>query len=69
MKVSVEILMHFSCDHCKQWFTSADRKLGIGDKVFCMHCGKENRIDSMQNGDQEPTVGVAFIAADDAIGH
>ncbi|MEM9213990.1 MAG: hypothetical protein AAGD25_06545 [Cyanobacteria bacterium P01_F01_bin.150] len=43
MKVSIEFLCHFSCDHCDRWFTIADRIPNKGDIIYCPS-GHENTV-------------------------
>ena len=49
MKSSVEVLYHFTCDSCKNWWSIAMEKHGWNPKeMWCPHCGskqKEHQID------------------------
>ncbi|MEM9152261.1 MAG: hypothetical protein AAGB19_17640 [Cyanobacteria bacterium P01_F01_bin.3] len=43
MKVSLELLFHFSCDRCSKWWTIADFEWNQA-KVTCPHCGKVHEM-------------------------
>ncbi|WP_167315620.1 hypothetical protein [Nostoc punctiforme] len=44
MKVSLEYLYHYSCDHCQKWWTIGDIKPDINSQALCPHCGKTSLI-------------------------
>ena len=47
MKLTKETIWHFTCDFCKLWwsFASSD-EFQPKRKIFCPHCGKENKIEN-----------------------
>ena len=47
MKVSLEYLYHYICDHCQKWWTIADIKPDIGSHALCPHCGKTSLIEEI----------------------
>jgi len=38
MKYSIEMLYHFQCEHCSQWWSIGDAD--IDEVRYCPHCGK-----------------------------
>lgn len=38
---SIEILHHFSCSRCRNWFTIGDLKIESGLILTCPHCGMQ----------------------------
>ncbi len=48
MKVSLEYLYHFQCDHCYQWWSQADVEPKIGQSLYCPSCGQLNLIESIE---------------------
>jgi hypothetical protein len=49
MKVSLEHLYHYLCDHCQKWWTCADIKPEIGKELYCPHCGKKNKVEEIKS--------------------
>lgn len=50
MKVNLELLYHYRCDHCQSWWSIADipptvRSYG---HMKCPHCADDNRIDEIE---------------------
>ena len=48
MKVSLELIYHFSCDYCSKWWSVADYswpKLSEGRRyITCPHCAQVNAL-------------------------
>lgn len=43
MESNVEILYHFTCERCKNWWSIAMEKNGWNPKkMWCPHCGYEH---------------------------
>lgn len=38
LKISLELLYHYSCGHCNKWWSIADIKPIPGSVVTCPHC-------------------------------
>ncbi|MEN9232264.1 MAG: hypothetical protein Q6L68_15310 [Thermostichus sp. DG02_5_bins_236] len=45
MRVALEFLYHFCCDHCQRWWSQADVDPQPGDQLYCPYCGFQNRIE------------------------
>lgn len=66
MRAYIELLQHFSCPHCDQWFTIADKGFKLGDSLTCpyVNCAKASEITEVKNGQQKEVVGVKWIYPD-----
>lgn len=61
MKLTREILNHFSCDQCRYWWSVASVKFELGNRLYCPTCGHQNtitRIDESGNVEFEAVQGV-----------
>jgi hypothetical protein len=54
VKVSVEVLYHFSCESCKKWWTIADFQWQSGDIVNCPHCSYQEALGEDPNPELKP---------------
>ena len=44
MMSSVEVLYHFTCEKCKNWWSIAMEKTGWNPKeMWCPHCGSKQK--------------------------
>lgn len=49
MELNREILNHFNCDKCQQWWSIASADFPLGHKLYCPWCGYENIIDEINS--------------------
>ena len=48
MRVYLEFLYHFKCEHCTSWWSVADIEPKIGSDWLCPHCGAKNKVEVIQ---------------------
>jgi hypothetical protein len=42
IKVSSEVIWHFTCDKCLGWFSIASHSTYAPKKLYCPHCGERH---------------------------
>jgi hypothetical protein len=50
MNVSKENIWHFTCDHCKGFWSVATMDNWKPTNLYCTHCGKQNKNDMCSCG-------------------
>ena len=61
-RVSIEILYHYRCNACSQWWSVAD--IAPGDRVACPHCFTAQPVEEIENGAGEKVRGVEWSRED-----
>lgn len=53
LTISYEALYHYSCGHCKRWWSVADIQPTPGTTVTCPHCHAAHQVPEVMQTGQE----------------
>lgn len=54
-KCYIEKLYHFHCQNCGAWWTQADAKIELNQKVYCPRCMTSQTIEEFEVGEDKIT--------------